>query len=194
MKTLLSIGVLVAVIAWAAGQDEDKIECWRGKPTEQDTMATVCVLNPGTTLKEGAGDAGSVCEKAECKNYDLLHPEYKVACWKKILSFGMKVVQTALGCGTVETEADFKCFGESTVLDEKPGGTETNCFCKTALCNDDPTLKPKPETSETPKPETTPKPEKGTEKGPETGTQNGAVGTSYTHLIIAFIVGAMFLH
>jgi len=165
MKTLLSIGVLVAVIAWAAGQD--KIECWRGKFFLED-FPTYCVFNPPeTTLNKTA------CVKGECPKNDL-RPNAKVACWKRILSFGMKVVQTQLGCGIVEPEDDFKCYGESVVLDDKPGGTDTNCFCNTAFCNADPKLKPKPET--------TPKPE------------NAADGTSYTHSIIAFIVGAMFLH
>jgi len=164
MKTLLFIGVLVAVIAWTGG-----LTCWRGN------YATFCAFPPPETV-------GQYCVKKECPKDDK-KPEAKVACWKQILSYGMEVQETTLGCGTVDSEADLKCSGEpemdGRVLDE-PGGTKTDCYCNTALCNDDPTLKPKP------KPLTSP--------APENGPQNAADRTSYTHLIIAFIVGAMFLH
>jgi len=172
MKTLLSIGILVAVIAWTGG-----LTCWRGGPGLIPSVPTKCGFPPPETTLDK-----TVCVKGECPKDDK-KPKAKVACWKKILSYGMEVKETVLGCGTYDSEADLKCSGEpemdGRVLDE-PGGTKTECLCNTALCNDDPTLKPKP------KPLTSP--------APENGPQNAADRTSYTHLIIAFIVGAMFLH
>jgi len=139
MKTLLFIGVLVAVISWSSA-----LRCW------QD-----CVLTePGQKP-----DTDPPCEKKECPSIG------KTMC-ARLITYIEKTTITALGCEQ----------GEAGVCKEKKLGTikTKTCVCDTELCNE----------AEIPKPETKPQP----------GNEAQSAGTSYIHLNIAFIVGAIFFH
>jgi len=204
MKTLLSIGVLVAVISWTSGKN---LTCWRYKLSEADKEKYVLNGYPipevfnnycqfdGKTIDE------AICEKGNCTK--------DAVCFRRTYSYRGEVKVTRLGCalegaaenvepkslecfgvgdktgcGVVKDEADSKCaesplpaalmVGDDTVIRlGKPDGIEKTCVCYKDLCN-------------VPTPTPTPT--------PTSELQNGANKTSYTHLIIAFIVGAMFLH
>jgi len=135
MKTLLFIGVLVAVISWSSA-----LECW----------------GPCQILGEKLDT--NKCNKGACPTENS--PNDLCATITMYEKDGKK--STVLSCGRgkpgtcAEKEADDHYDGKKT----------KTCVCDKDLCNN----------MEEPK-------------------KNGAqAGTSYSHFIIAFIVGAIFFH
>jgi len=105
--------------------------------------------------------------KTKCIKIDCASPSPLCA---RITTVGWNgKITTGLTCGKGWNGACFK------VPKLSQGGNKTTaCVCDTELCNEV-DIEPKPK--------------------PEPPTENGAqAGTSYTHLIIAFIVGTIFLH
>jgi len=178
MKTLLSIGVFVAVIFWTS-DEISAVKCWAGDKTvdykddngEVNSASGRCVLQgKGTKLTKTTKDI----LKQNCTEEICLGQ-----CGRKEMVFKkMKLTQIVLMC-VPETQDCDKV--------EKPDGTVTICKCNTEMCNaGECKVEKKDDEIETCDmgPPPTPK--------PDSNTDNGANGTSYTHLIIAFIVGAIF--
>jgi len=156
MKTLLFIGVLVAVISWSSA-----LTCWGMKG-----LLGVCIFS-------GKEKLDPKCEKVECSGK-------KPNCGKITIEDKEGRIKTKLSCNSrpsgkcvkeemkemKEMKEAMKDMNEEMKEEMKEtmqGLKATVCVCDTELCNDP-----------------TPK--------------NGADETSYTHLVIAFIVGAIFFH
>jgi len=176
MKTLLSIGVFVAVIFWSS-DEISAVKCWASqkdllKPNGELILNNACMVQgTGTELTKTTEDN---LRKANCTQYDC--PDLcgrQEAVWKK-----EKVTQIFLWC--IPQNAECKKVEDSDL-------SNTVCKCNNELCNaGECKVEKKDDEIETCDmgPPPTPK--------PDSNTDNGANGTSYTHLIIAFIVGAIF--
>jgi hypothetical protein len=181
MKTVLAIGVFVAVIFWSS-DELNAVKCWG---SEEDvvfrddngekllTLSHACLFN-GTAEKTTEDNL----RKQNCRQQDC--PDLAVCGRREDVNKIKKTTEIYLLCiGTIA-----KCNKE-----ENTDFTMTTCKCKKDLCNageckvekkDDEIVTCEMGPPPTPK--------------PDSNTDNGADGTSYTHLIIAFIVGAMFFH
>jgi len=167
MKTLLSIGVFVAVIFWSSGK-VSSLKCWglagnNVRFVDEDGFETaryydICMFNGTARDKK--------CNEIQCGDQE---PCVRHSFVNKTTS----TTETWFYCGATTS----KCLqADSTEM------TQTFCPCYTELCNDRECKAEKIDGNWICKME------------PQNGPQNGADGTSYTHFIIAFIVGAIFLH
>jgi len=177
MKTLLSIGVFVAVIFWSSGK-MSAVKCWRGRsdayvtfPDGYKQYGTCAITGIGKELTKTTED---ILTKANCTQLDCPN-----LCGRQEFVYTKaKKTQILLWCVPLTQ----KCHKK-----DLPGGSDTVCTCNKELCNageckvekkDDEIVTCEMGPPPTPK--------------PDSNTDNGADGTSYTHLIIAFIVGAIF--
>merc|ERR1712212_52655 len=110
MKTLLFIGVLVAVISWSSA-----FKCY-GSDKEDPFYGPVCTV-PGKTLDEKA------CKKIECP-YD--------ACFRVSETSVGGEITTKMGCGAKE---DLLIGCRVSYLEPAPDIKTWTCRCKKALCN-----------------------------------------------------------
>jgi len=178
MKTLLSIGVFVAVIFWSSGKVE-MLKCWgqeghdhRFVDENDKTTARffdVCVLNGTARHKNCTEITCSDEDKEQCARYSLVN--------KKTTK-----TMTLLFCATKEVKCDVFDSTEQR---------ETICPCNTELCNDGICKAEKKDGNWTCIIEPIKKPDNANGADGTNGA-DGADGTLDTHLIIAFIVGAIF--
>jgi len=186
MKTLLSIGVFVAVIFWSSGKVLS-IKCWSSSKDfvwQNDengfeipnTRVHACLIEgTGTEFIKTTKDNLKNCTQVNCG----LNPCGRI----EFVDKKKKITQITLRC----VPLDQTCLKE-----EEDDLATTICKCDEELCN---AGECKVEMKKNEKGEKkVEKCEMVPIKEPKEpkDNANGADGTSYTHLIIAFIIGAIF--
>jgi len=121
MKTLLFIGVLVAVISWSSA-----LECWGGSG-EGDRLKN----NDFWTVTSTCSFSGKTVDKTKCKKVKC--PTKAKVCYRETVTDLLSgEFKTGLGCGKIDLTIGCRI----SYVVEMPDNTKNwNCWCKTPLCN-----------------------------------------------------------